>query len=160
MAAPSSRARAADLPPALRRFLNLVGAFGPFVSLGQLGVTEVDLRRSLYRLERRGLVRRATLYDPSRLGQPVSCISLIQLGPHSQRALAELEAHCRSDASVTAACKVLGRFDYQVASSHADVRSAETWRKGIEALEAVAMVEMRFVRPIKGCGVAGLVILN
>jgi len=147
-------------PLALKPLLSLIGSFGAIVSLKQLGEAEAPLRRRLARLERSGLAAKATLYDPSRLGQPVTCISLIKLGQHTKGAIVDFEAHCRSDFSVTAACRVLGRFDYQISSSHRDVEAAEAWRKAIEAQDGVSKVEMRFVRPIKGCGVAGLVILN
>jgi len=149
-----------DQASGLQPLLDLVGSFGSIVSLKQVGDAEAQLRRGLSRLERRGLATRATLYDPSRLGQPVSCISLIKLGQHTNGAILEFEASCRSDLSITAACRVLGRFDYQISSSHSDVRAAETWRKALEALAGMAKVEMRFVRPIKGFGVAGLVIVN
>lgn len=147
-------------PPPLQPLLSLIGSFGAIVSLKQLGEAERPLRRRLSRLERNGLVARATLYDPSRLGQPVTCISLVKLGEHTHFAIVDFEANCRSDAAVTAACRVLGRFDYQISTSHTDVQAAEAWRKAIEGLDGVAKVEMRFVRPIKGCGVAGVVILN
>lgn len=144
----------------LRRLLNIIESFGPIVSLKQFGDAEPDLRRRVCRLRRHGLATTATLYDPSRLGQPISCISLVRLARHSKPAVLEFEARCSADLSVTAASRVLGRFDYQIATNHADVRSADGWRKEIQTLEAVAVVDMRFVRPIKGCGVAGLVILD
>jgi DNA-binding Lrp family transcriptional regulator len=152
------RCRAPALPRRLRDLVAAVWTAGGdrSVILRRLGISAPILRQRLSMLKALGLARSVTIHDPTRLGRPMEMVTLVTLKAPSADGLAAFEAFLLSDASVTMAARVSGRFDYQLTSFHKDIREADAWRRGLVSQADIAQVSQRRVETRAGHQLAGL----
>lgn len=120
-----------------------------------LGWRVVTIRQRLCVLRSREVARAVTLWDPDRAGQPIGLLTRVMIQHTARGAMDRFEDWCRQDACVTRADLVTGRFDYQLWSCHADVRSAMTWAREIALDEDVRISVSQLVHIRFGHGLSG-----